>query len=123
MSRVRSSSRTPWWLSVEVAASSRNACMAARRSSWRPACDHAPPQQVELSSCETRREVRNMIKRLFISGLVATAFMFGYTVIAQVTPPATNADRVVGEITTLDAAKKQLTLKTSAGKTFLVKTD
>lgn len=61
-----------------------------------------------------------MIKRSFITGLVVIAFVFGCSVIAQ--QPA-SADRVVGEVTAVDAANKQLTLKTAAGKSFSVKTD
>ncbi|HEX6283807.1 MAG TPA: hypothetical protein VFZ71_02990, partial [Pyrinomonadaceae bacterium] len=58
-----------------------------------------------------------MIRRSFITGLVVIAFIFGCSVIAQ------QPDRVVGEVTAVDAANKQLTLKTTAGKTFVVKTD
>ena len=58
-----------------------------------------------------------MIKRAFIIVFVVTAFM------AQVTAQTAPTDRVVGEITAVDAAKKQLTLKTAANKTFSVKTD
>lgn len=57
-----------------------------------------------------------MIKRALIIGFVITAFM-----LAQVA--AQTADRVVGEVTAVDAANKQLTLKTSANKTVSVKTD
>jgi hypothetical protein len=64
-----------------------------------------------------------MIRRSLITGFVIIAFVFGGSVLAQVTPQAASADRVVGEITAIDAARKQLTLKTAAGKTFLVKTD
>ena len=61
-----------------------------------------------------------MISRSFITAFVVIAFMFGCLAIAQ--QPA-GADRVVGEVTAVDAANKQLTLKTAAGKSFLVKTD
>lgn len=61
-----------------------------------------------------------MIKRSLITGLVGIAFTFGCLVIAQ--QPA-SADRVVGEVTAVDAANRQLTLKTAAGKSFSVKTD
>ena len=61
-----------------------------------------------------------MIKRALIISFVITAFMLGGSVMAQVTA---QADRVVGEVTAVDAANKQLTLKTSANKTFSVKTD
>lgn len=57
-----------------------------------------------------------MIKRALIIGFVITAFM-----LTQVA--AQTADRVVGEVTAVDAANKQLTLKTSANKTVSVKTD
>lgn len=58
-----------------------------------------------------------MIKRAFIIVFVVVAFM------AHATAQTASADRVVGEITAVDAAKKQLTLKTSANKIFLVITD
>ncbi|MCA1579635.1 MAG: hypothetical protein LC794_19990 [Acidobacteria bacterium] len=64
-----------------------------------------------------------MIKRSLIAGFAITAFIFGYRVMAQATPQAASTDRIVGEVTVIDAAKKQLTLKTGAGKTFLIKTD
>ena len=63
-----------------------------------------------------------MISRLLIACFVVTTFMLAGAVRAQETP-ATAADRVLGEITAVDAAHKQLTLKTAAGNSVLVKTD
>jgi hypothetical protein len=64
-----------------------------------------------------------MITRSLITGFVVTAFILGYGVMVQATPQAASTDRVVGEVTVIDAAKKQLTLKTAGGETFLIKTD
>ncbi|HEU4794396.1 MAG TPA: hypothetical protein VFT02_02130, partial [Pyrinomonadaceae bacterium] len=63
-----------------------------------------------------------MIRRSLIACFVLFAFVLAGAIMAQETQPAA-ADRVVGEITAVDAANKQLTLKTSAGKSFSVKTD
>lgn len=61
-----------------------------------------------------------MIRRLFIYVLISV-LLGGYSVAAQEsTQPV---DRVVGEVTKVDSANQQLTLKTSAGKVFLVKTN
>lgn len=62
-----------------------------------------------------------MIKRSLLTSFVVTAFMLGCSVMAQAQTPG--ADRVVGEVTAVDPANKQLTLKTQTSQTFLVKTD